>query len=135
MVGDMNTDYRRKNGRVARFDSFLTDNKLSNAWKMFDVDFTHEFEKEGTTYTSTIDHINWNDKLGDRVETAGVVHLVGNTSDHHPIYCDLQFNCKEDGVSLPKRTGKSKIKRVSTQVLDEEDWAKFQKELDNKLGK
>ena len=102
---------------------------------MFDVDFTHEFEKEGTTYTSTIDHINWNDKLGDRVETAGVVHLVGNTSDHHPIYCDIQFNCKEDGVSLPKRTGKSKIKRVSTQVLDEEDWEKFQKELDNKLGK
>ena len=31
MVGDMNTDYRRKNGRVERFDSFLTDNKLSNA--------------------------------------------------------------------------------------------------------
>ena len=40
--------------RVKRFDSFLTDNYFKNACKKFDVDFTHEFEKNETTYTSTI---------------------------------------------------------------------------------
>ncbi len=135
MVGDMNTDYERKNGRVERFNSFLTDNKLSYAWKTFDVDFTHEFEKDSITYTSTIDHITWNDELGDKVKTAGVLHLVGNTSDHHPIYCDIQLSCKESSVSMQARKGEKKTKRVSTQILEEEDWVKFQKELDKKLSK
>ena len=106
MVGDMNTDYKRKNGRVMRFESFLTDNRLEDAWNKFEVDFTHEFEKDGTTYTSTIDRIVWNAALSKGVKEAGVLHLLGNTPDHHPIYCEMQCTCKTDDVSSSRKLEK-----------------------------
>ena len=61
IVGDLNTDFIRNNGRIKRFDMFLSSNTLESSWKKFDVDYTHEFEDNGLTYTSTIDHILWNE--------------------------------------------------------------------------
>ena len=55
IVGDLNTDFIRKNGRVERFESFLSSNTLELSWKKFDVEDTHEFENNGITYTSKID--------------------------------------------------------------------------------
>ena len=82
IVGDLNTDFIRNNGRVKRFDMFLSSNTLESSWKKFDVDYTHEFEKNGLTYTSTIDHILWNECFRKNVKNSGVLHLPENTSDH-----------------------------------------------------
>ena len=130
MVGDMNTDYKRKNGRVERYDKFLTDNSLADAWKQFDVDYTHEFENDGVTYFSTIDHIVWNNGLEKRVKTAGVLHRVGNTSDHIPIYCDIQLSS-----SYENKSTESRRKTVNTHAFEETDWQKFNEELDYRLTK
>ena len=46
IAGDMNTDMKRENGRVARMEKFVSDNELELAWQIFNVDFTHEFEKD-----------------------------------------------------------------------------------------
>ena len=98
VIGDLNTDTKRGNGRVARMEKFLSDNELESAWQTFNVDFTHEFEKDGVTFTSTLDHIIWNTELGKSVVDSGVLHIVSNTSDHHPIYCDIlkEFELDED---------------------------------------
>ena len=89
IVGDMNMDEKRVNGRVFRIRKFITDNDLESAWDKFKVDYTHEFENKQTTHTSTLDHMIWNKQFHKAVSNAGVVHLPTNTSDHHPIYCDL----------------------------------------------
>jgi hypothetical protein len=54
MVGDFNTDYKRENGRVTRIDDFLSTHAFDLAWKIYEVDYTHEFEKDDISYTSTI---------------------------------------------------------------------------------
>ena len=131
MVGDMNTEYNRKNGRVDRFEAFLLTNKLESSWKKLDVDYTHEFEKEGITYTSTIDHVVWNAALCKKVLDVGVLHLVDNTSDHDPIYCDVQQTFKIDNVSPPV---KPRHETISTRVLEDEDWANFKQDLDVRLS-
>ena len=130
ITGDMNTDFKRKNGRVQRFNSFLVKNNLESAWNKFHVDFTHEFENNGITHTSIIDHIVWNKELGKRVISAGVKDLVGNTSDHQPIFCDMKYTCKHDGISSP--VGKRE-KVISTKMLKDNEWEKFHLNLDLKL--
>ena len=49
IVGDLNTDFIRNNGRVKRFNMFLSSNILESSWKKFDVDYTHEFGNNGLT--------------------------------------------------------------------------------------
>ena len=125
----MNTDFKRKNGRVERYNTFLTDNRFVDAWQKFDIDYTHEFENEGVTYFSTIDHIVWNTGLNKKIQTAGVFHRLDNTSDHIPIYCDLQLACSGTNIE-----NESKRKTASTHAsFEETDWMKFNQELDSGL--
>ena len=53
------------------------------------MDFTHVMEKEGITYTSTIDHFMWNAGFADLVDDAGVINSPENMSDHCPIFCEF----------------------------------------------
>ena len=130
IVGDLNTDYKRGNGRVTRMEKFLCDNDLSLAWKEFNVDYTHEFEKDDVTYTSTLDHIIWNNTLRENVSDAGVLHVVANTSDHSPIYCDLRKNIELDNEPPPDKDNKTGI---STKTMDDSDWDTFMAQLDQDL--
>ena len=130
IVGDLNTDYKRENGRVNRLDTFLSNNSFETAWNKFSVDYTHEFELDEVTYTSTIDHFLWNAELYKKVSDAGVLHLVNNTSDHSPIYCDLEKTCSSGNVSSAV---KQSLRRISTKALDESDWNRFSEQLDQKL--
>ena len=132
MVGDMNTEYKRENGRVKRFGKFLSDNNFENAWKKFGVDYTHEFEKNEVTYTSTIDHIVWNSALRKKVDYAGVLHLLGNTSDHEPIYCDIQLGCQQEENEFVPVTPRPNA--ISTRMLEGDDWSTFNQRLDCKLN-
>jgi hypothetical protein len=128
IAGDMNTDFKRKNGRAERYDTFLIDNGFVDAWKNFDVDYTHEFENEGTTYLSTIDRLVWNTGLDSKIKTAGVLHRLDNTSDHLPIYCDVKLACS--GTFIKDEVKK---KTVNTHAFEETDWLKFNQELDYRL--
>ena len=56
-------------------------------WDSFQVDFTHTYEREGKTFTSTIDHFFISEQLSARVTDTGVLHHPDNTSDHEPVFC------------------------------------------------
>ena len=130
ITGDMNTDFKRKNGRAERLSSFLMKNNLEPSWNKFHVDFTHEFENNGKTHTSVIDHFAWNEELSKRVTSAGVDHLVENTSDHHPIFCNIEYACKQVKTSSAAKMSK---KEISLKILKDDDWEKFYQNLDMKL--
>ena len=71
------------------------------SWDDYQVDFTHVTEREGSTYTSTIDHFFWNEGFRQHVEDAGVLHVPENMSDHSPVYCkfSLPDSEKTEGVA------------------------------------
>ena len=46
IIGDMNMDFARGNGRVARIEQFLSRNSIVAAWKRYPVDYTHELEMD-----------------------------------------------------------------------------------------
>ena len=130
IVGDLNTDGKRKNGRVKRVKKFLEDNDLDSAWDTYHVDYTHEFEREDVTYTSILDYIIWNDTLSDKVCAAGVIHPISNMSDHSPIYCDI------DTTIIPNENSflhKEEMRGISLKDMDEDDWTGFSCSLDQEL--
>ena len=93
------------------------------AWDSFQIDFTHEFEKDKTTFTCCIDHFFWNEKLSNKVLEAGVLHLPDNLSDHSPIYCKIDYNCageKEEQTPLncDNRSSKINWKRLTPSQKD-----------------
>ena len=132
LVGDINADFTRKTGFIWRMRNFINDTNLCKAWDSFPTDFTHEHTIDGTTYVSTIDHIFWNPNLREHVTEAGVVHVPENTSDHHPIYCRLNYS----------NIG-PKIEENDEDILSKPSWKrstndqqnKFVDELKNKLEK
>ncbi len=129
IAGDLNTDYKRENGRVTRLKSFLEHNSFDLAWNTFKVDFTHEFELEGTTFTSTLDHVIWNQSFSTSVLDAGVTHSPSNTSDHSPIHCSIKRRYTID----KNQTRNDEKDGTSTRMLEEDDWERFSYELDHKL--
>ena len=131
IVGDLNADYKRDNGRVKRLDTFLSNNNLEVAWNSYVVDYTHEFEVKDTTYTSTIDHVLWSSNMSKNILDAGVSHHPSNTSDHSPIYCRIKNTCAA-GAQVPLQE-KGDNKSVNTKVLEEDDWDRYSTKLDQTL--
>ena len=76
--GDINADFTRKTKYVELIKDFVRRNEIEKAWDEHPVSFTHAMEKEGVTYTSTIDHFFWNKSLSDSIEDAGVISLPEN---------------------------------------------------------
>ena len=85
----INEDFCRYTKHAWRIEIYLNDTKLVKAWDSFQIDFTHEFEKDQTTFTCNIDYFFWNANLNNKVLEAGVLHLPDNLSDHGPIYCKI----------------------------------------------
>ena len=88
--GDINADFSRKTKHVEVIKEFVTRNEVAKSWDEYPVSFTHVMEREGVTYTSTIDHFFWNKRFSGTVEDAGVISLPENMSDHSPIFCKLR---------------------------------------------
>ena len=67
-------------------------------------DFNCDFERktkfveliEGKTFTSTIDHFFWNNKMTSIIDDAGVLHPLENLSDHEPIYCTITMTYSKE---------------------------------------
>ena len=109
--------------------SYFDQNCYELAWDKFGVGYTHEFELEGITFTSTLDHFIWNENFSRDILDAGVAHFPNNTSDHSPIYCTIQRGCtqkEKPGVN-------SKSDQVSTKMFTKEDWDTFSAEMELKL--
>ena len=130
LVGDFNCDYARANGRVDRIKRFLLSNSLETACDSFKIDYTHEFENNNITYTSTIDHIVWNKKLKAKVIECDVIHSIHNTSDHSPIYCEINIKLNSEKDSQEEST---KNKDFKIKTLNDDDWQKFHDVLDANL--
>ena len=67
--------------------NFLDKIGLFQAWKRFEVDFTHTYELNNQSFVSKIDHFFWSESLDEAIVDAGVIHSSQNPSDHCPIYC------------------------------------------------
>ena len=103
---------------------------MSIACEFFQLDFTDEFEKNVVTYTSTIDHFLWNRNLTRKILCSGVLHSINNTSDHSPIYCDV-----DKGISLMKKARKenTNYRRVHIKDMNLEDWETYRNTLQVRL--
>ena len=88
--GDINADFERNTRFTTTVDEFVAENSFEDAWKKFQIDYTHVFETDGRTYTSTLDRFFWNENSSSCVKEADVLHLLSNTSDHCPVYCKLE---------------------------------------------
>ena len=89
LAGDMNTDFGRSTHFVEIVTDFITETGLSKAWDSYPIDFTHIYERDEITFTSTIDHFLGNISAKSHIIDAGVIHLPENMSDHEPIYCKI----------------------------------------------
>ena len=52
---NINADFCRNTKHVWRIETYFNDTKLVKAWDSFQIDFTHVFEKDKTTFTCNID--------------------------------------------------------------------------------
>ena len=130
-TGDLNADFRRETRFTKLIETFMSENGFSSSWNKFPVDFTHIQENGGKSFTSVIDHFMWNDNVNDSVIDAGVLHLVGNFSDHCPVYCQVAITSI---TSLPTESV-NYIPKPSWTKASEEDKDKFVNNLNASLRK
>ena len=90
-AGDINADFLRQTRFTELVESFVNEESLIKSWDNFPIDFTHIFEVDDVHHTSTIDHFFWKEKLSNSIVEADVLHLPDNTSDHCPIYCQINI--------------------------------------------
>ena len=128
--GDMNADFLRYTVFTSNISRFVEEKSFEKSWDKYPVDFTHVFEREEHTYTSTLDHFFWNEGISCHVVAAEVLHLPNNTSDHCPLYCivDIKTMPPKKRVLTMQQQPIPCWKRVTG-----EQKANFKTMLDNKL--
>ena len=101
-AGDINADFLRQTRFTELVESFVNEESLIKSWDNFSIDFTHIFEVDDVHHTSTIDHFFWKEKLSNSIVEADMLHLPDNTSDHCPIYCQINIeNLFPTELTLP----------------------------------
>ena len=91
LAGDINADFLRNSSHVQEVRNFMSRLNLFSLWDIYDVDFTHTFERAtGEVYHNTIDHILTLSRSQSTIEDAGVIHSIENMSDHEPIYAIIK---------------------------------------------
>ena len=91
-AGDINADFLRGTNHVSLVSDFLKEFSLLLSWEHFTADFTHEYEQNGITHVSTVDHFFWSQSVHENITDCGVIHHSSNLSDHSPIFCKFQIN-------------------------------------------
>ena len=89
--GDINADFIRNTTFTNTVDIFLEEKLLEKSWEKYPIDYTHTFERDDQTYTSTLDHFFWSESISHQVVEADVLHLLNNISDHSPVYCKVDM--------------------------------------------
>ena len=90
-MGDINADFERNSTFTKTVAEFIEERRLVKSWEKHPIDHTHVYEKEGMTYTSTIDHIFWSENMCGQIQEADVLHMPNNLSDHSPIFCKVKI--------------------------------------------
>ena len=92
-------DFLRNTIFTSNFIWFVEEKSFEKSWDKYPIDFTHVFEWEELTYTSTLDHFFWSEGISCNVVVADVLHLPNNTSDQCPVYCIVDIR-----TMPPKKT-------------------------------
>ena len=92
--GDINDDFLRDTVFTSNIIRFVEERSFETSWDKYLIDFTHVFHREEHTYTSTLDHFFWSERISCNVVAADVLHLPNNTFDHCPIYCSVDIKKK-----------------------------------------
>ena len=89
-AGDLNADFLRNSSHSRTVQEAVEEVDLVVVWNTHPIDFTHTYEREGSTFISTLDHFCISEQLSAKVLDAGVIRHPDNNSDHEPVYCVLQ---------------------------------------------
>ena len=81
--------------------SFIDENSVQKSWDKFAIEFTHFFDIEGHSHKSTLDHFFWSQDISNNILEANVLHIARNTSDHCPIYCNININNLQAKCRIP----------------------------------
>ena len=128
--GDINADFVRNNAFTSAINRYVKEKCLAKSWDQFSIDFTHSFERDDHTFTSTLDHFFWSKGLSQHVSEADVLHLPNNVSDHSPIYCII----KMEEMSSKKTMQVTENKVIPNwKRADERQRMKFKTMLGDKL--
>ena len=129
LIGDINADYTRNTSHTRTVRESMDELLLMTAWDSFTIDFTHTYEREGSTFVSTLDHVYMTEVIRETVQDAGVIHDPDNSSDHEPIYCVIE------SLSVNKTTNKSATyqPRPSWRMASEEEKDQYKYKLDINL--
>ena len=57
LAGDINADYSRNTQHCSIVKESVQEMCLMSVWDSFEVDFTCTYERDGVSYTSTLDHL------------------------------------------------------------------------------
>ena len=77
---------------------------LYSIWQDHPIDYTYSCECVGNyTSTFTLDHILTLRSSKQDISSAGVLHLVENTSDHEPIYAVIKVDHKDDTINYAEK--------------------------------
>ena len=90
---------------------------MLSVWDCFEVDFICTFEREGVSFTSTLDHFYFSERILPTVKDAVGVHNPENTSDHEPIYCVLDSITIAQTITQPL----DNLPRPSWRLASEEE--------------
>ena len=131
IAGDINADFRRETKFVDLVREFITKWNFHKSWDSYEVDFTHVSERDGRTFTSTIDHFFWDKGFDECVEDAGILHLAENMSDHEPVFCKFHLPTMEAPEKIAKN---NKVKLPSWKRADDADRASFFSDLSSRLN-
>ena len=130
-TGDINADFRRKTKHVKLIDEFVKKCHALKSWDSYQVDFTHVTEREGSTFTSIIDHFIWDEGFKQHVEDAGVLHVPENMSDHSPVYCKFRMPSYE---KIERGTTEKKRETPSWKKATDDEKLSFVSELEIRLN-
>ena len=100
-AGDINTDYSRNTPHCTIVKESVEEMDMKTVWDRFEVDFTCTYQREETTYISTLDHFLLSENIFQTVLDAGPIHHPENTSDHEPIYCVIKSITLARSTSQP----------------------------------
>ena len=112
LMGDINADFGRNTRFVQVVANFINEKNLVHIWNKFDCDFTHcqsqVRNNRPNMYFSTIDHFFVSENLNDCCVSAMPIHLAENTSNHDPIYIELNIDvcAKPESEVIPERVSK-----------------------------
>ena len=121
-TGDINADFNRKTQFTKINDEFIEEKALVKSCNKFSVDFTHSQETRNRTYTSTLDHFFWSERLSESIVNADVLHLPENTSDHCPIFCSIDLDRLGPIITEKKIPKSSKVSWIKATAAERSNY-------------